>query len=59
MSIGAAAISISSQTIGAGNTSFTASGSGTVNASTKLTMTYKMEDGSGAADNCSATFNKQ
>ncbi len=59
VSIGAAAISISSQTIGAGNTSFTASGSGTVNASTKLTMTYKMEDGSGAADNCSATFNKQ
>jgi hypothetical protein len=59
VSIGAASINISSQTIGSGNSAFTASGSGTVNSATKLTMTYNMNDGSGAIDNCNATFTKQ
>ncbi len=59
VSIGASSITISSQTIGSGNAAFTASGSGSVNSSTKLTMSYKMDDGSGVADNCSATFAKQ
>jgi hypothetical protein len=59
LTIDASAITIASQTIGTGNSSFKASGSGTVNSSTKLTMSYKMEDGSGAVDNCSATFEKQ
>ena len=59
LTIDASAITIASQTIGTGNSSYKASGSGTVNSSTKLTMSYKMEDGSGAVDNCSATFEKQ
>lgn len=59
ISIGATSITISSQTIGSGNAAFTASGSGSVNSATKLTMSYKMDDGSGVADNCSATFAKQ
>jgi len=59
VSIGATSITISSQTIGSGNSAFTGSGSGTVNSSTKLTMSYTMNDGSGVADNCSATFSKQ
>lgn len=59
VSIGASSISIASQTIGSGNSAFNASGSGTVNSSTKLSMNYKMDDGSGAVDNCSATFAKQ
>lgn len=59
VSIGASSITIASQTVGTGNAAFTASGSGSVNSSTKLTMNYKMDDGSGAADNCSATFAKQ
>ena len=59
VSIGASSITISSQTIGSGNAAFTASGSGSVNSATKLTMSYKMDDGSGVADNCSATFAKQ
>jgi hypothetical protein len=59
VSIGASSITIASQTIGSGNAAFTASGSGSVNTSTKLTMAYSMNDGSGAADNCNATFTKQ
>jgi len=59
INIGASSITISSQTIGSGNSAFTASGSGTVNSATKLTMSYKMDDGSGVSDNCSATFAKQ
>jgi hypothetical protein len=59
VSIGSSSITISSQTIGSGNSAFTASGSGSVNSSTKLTMSYKMDDGSGSIDNCSATFTKQ
>jgi hypothetical protein len=59
VSIGISSITIASQTIGSGNGAFTASGSGTVNSATKLTMSYKMDDGSGVTDNCSATFAKQ
>ena len=59
VSIGISSITIASQTIGSGNGTFTASGSGTVNSATKLTMSYKMDDGSGVTDNCSATFAKQ
>lgn len=59
VSIGASSITIASQTIGSGNAAFTASGSGSVNTSTKLTMAYSMNDGSGAADDCNATFTKQ
>jgi hypothetical protein len=59
VSIGISSIAIASQTIGSGNGAFTASGSGTVNSATKLTMSYKMDDGSGVTDNCSATFAKQ
>jgi hypothetical protein len=59
VSIGASSITISSQTIGSGNAAYTASGSGTVNSATKLTMSYNMNDGSGVIDNCSATFAKQ
>ena len=59
VSIGISSITIASQTIGSGNGAFTASGSGTVNSATKLTMSYKMDDGSGITDNCSATFAKQ
>jgi hypothetical protein len=59
LSIGISSITIASQTIGSGNGAFTASGSGTVNSATKLTMSYKMDDGSGVTDNCSATFAKQ
>ena len=59
VSIGISSITIASQTIGSGNGAFTASGSGTVNSAAKLTMSYKMDDGSGVTDNCSATFAKQ
>ena len=59
VSIGTSTINISTQTVGSGNSAFTASGSGAVNTATKLTMSYKMDDGSGAVDNCSATFVKQ
>lgn len=59
VSIGASSITINSQTIGSGSTSFTASGSGSVVSSSKLSMNYKMDDGSGDIDNCSATFVKQ
>ena len=59
VSIGISSITIASQPIGSGNGAFTASGSGTVNSATKLTMSYKMDDGSGVTDNCSATFAKQ
>jgi hypothetical protein len=59
ISIGTATITIASQTIGSGNSAFSASGSGSVNSATKLTMSYKMDDGSGVVDNCSATFTKQ
>ncbi len=59
VSIGASSITIASQTIGSGNAAFTTSGSGSVNSATKLTMSYKMDDGSGVTDNCSATFAKQ
>lgn len=59
VSIGATSITISSQTIGSGNAAYAASGSGTVNSATKLTMSYNMNDGSGVVDNCSATFTKQ
>jgi len=59
VSIGISSITIASQTIGSGNGAFTASGGGTVNSATKLTMSYKMDDGSGVTDNCSATFAKQ
>jgi hypothetical protein len=59
VSIGISSITIASQTIGSGNGAFNASGSGTVNSATKLTMSYKMDDGSGVTDNCSATFAKQ
>ena len=53
------AITMASQTIGSGNSAFSASGSGTINSSTKFTMSYKMDDGSGVIDNCSSTFTKQ
>jgi len=59
ISIGTSTITIASQTIGSGNSAFSASGSGSVNSATKLTMSYKMDDGSGVVDNCSATFTKQ
>ncbi|HRG57397.1 MAG TPA: hypothetical protein PK323_00480 [Bacteroidia bacterium] len=59
VNIGSSSITISSQTIGSGNSAFTASGSGSVTTSTKLSMNYKMDDGSGAIDNCTATFTKQ
>ncbi len=59
VSIGTTSITLASQTIGTGNAAFTASGSGSINSATKLTMSYKMDDGSGAVDNCSATFAKQ
>jgi hypothetical protein len=58
VTIGASSITINSQTIGSGSTSFTASGSGSVISSSKLEMNYKMDDGSGAIDNCNATFVK-
>lgn len=59
LTIDASTITLGSQTVGTGNGAYKASGSGTVSASTKLSMTYKMEDGSGVADNCSATLEKQ
>lgn len=59
LTINTSSITMSSQTIGTGNSAFTASGSGSVNSSTKLTMTYRMDDGSGVVDNCNATFSKQ
>lgn len=59
LSISSSSITMASQTIGSGNAAFTASGSGTVNSSTKLSMNYNMDDGSGVVDNCSATFAKQ
>lgn len=59
VNIGSTSITISSQTIGSGNSAFTASGSGSVTTATKLSMNYKMDDGSGAIDNCTATFTKQ
>ncbi len=59
VSISASSITISTQTIGSGNAAYSASGSGSVNSATKLTMSYNMNDGSGVIDKCSATFAKQ
>lgn len=59
VNIGASSITMASQTIGAGNSAFAANGSGTVSSSTKFSMSYKMDDGSGAIDNCTANFTKQ
>ncbi len=58
VTISSSSVSLSSQTIGSGNSAYSASGSGTVSSSTKFSMSYKMDDGSGAADNCNATFTK-
>ncbi|MCC6251614.1 MAG: hypothetical protein IT238_04040 [Bacteroidia bacterium] len=59
VSIGTSGVYMSSQTIGSGNSAFTASGSGTVNSTAKFSMNYEMSDGSGDVDACSATFTKQ
>lgn len=52
-------ILVASQTIGSGSNSFSVNGSGSVNNSAKLSLSYAVNDGSSAVDNCTAVLVKQ
>ena len=56
LTISGSAVSLPSQTI----SGFSASGSGSVQTDGKISLTYRVDDGSGSgSDNCTATLTKQ
>ena len=59
LTISGNSITIAQQSVGSGTNHFNTSGSGSVTSSTKISLSYKMDDGSGAIDNCTATLTKQ